>query len=337
MSRSLTSVSLVVVLGLASFGLPALAGDARQEVEETERRWAEAVERNDVDAIGRFLHDDFTFVNPRGVLLHRTEHLDDFRQKRTVFSKVELSEVEVRIYDDAAVVTSRPKITGYAVTPAGKTTFDARPGRFTDTLIRSGMKWLAVARHMSLDPAPPSGPSTQNDPARPRYTSQGELELPSGFRSWIFVGADLSPVYKPDLPESTRRERQRHEGEPPGDFHNIYVDRESYDAYLKTREFPDPTILVMEVFRAERKDAKGILKSGQFEGQRIGLEAAVKDRNRPGGGVPWAYYAFELDAAGKPAKSAPAFPDQSCYACHLKHASKDNVWVQFYPALRDLE
>lgn len=182
-----------------------------------------------------------------------------------------------------------------------------------------------------------SGGAPPGDPTRPKYTSAGELEVPSGFRAWAFVGADLSPTYRPDLPVSTPREKKRHEGKSAGDFHNIYINRESYDAYRKSGRFPDPTILVMEVFQAEERDAAGILESGRFEGNRIGLEAAVKDTNRPGGGVPWAYYTFELDPSGRPGKPAKARPDAECYACHLKHASKDNVWVQFYPALRDPE
>ncbi len=176
-----------------------------------------------------------------------------------------------------------------------------------------------------------------DDATRPRYTGTGELVAPSGFRSWVFVGADLSPVYRPDRPASARHDEKKPEAKSDDSFHNIYINREAHDAYVRTGQFPDPTILVMEVFRAEEKDDRGILESGRFEGKRISLEAAVKDANRPGGGVPWAYYAFDLDAAGKPSKPAKARPDDQCYACHLKHASKDNVWVQFYPALRDPE
>jgi hypothetical protein len=174
-------------------------------------------------------------------------------------------------------------------------------------------------------------------PARPEYNPKGELITPKGFRSWVFVGADLSPVYGADLKESTPRERARNEGKKPDTFHNIYINREAYRAFLETKTFPDPTILVMEVFQAESKDPKGILTSGEFENKRIGFEVAVKDKNRPGGGVPWAYYAFDFDSQGKPTKPAPAMPDAACYQCHLRHASVDNVWVQFYPGLRDPE
>ena len=53
-------------------------------------------------------------------------------------------------------------------------------------------------------------------------------------------------------------------------------------------------MLVIEVFRAERKDPKGVLTDGQVETERVGLEMAVKDSHRPGGGVPWAYYTFDI-------------------------------------------
>jgi hypothetical protein len=174
---------------------------------------------------------------------------------------------------------------------------------------------------------------------RPRYTAAGLLELPQDFHTWVFVGANLSPEYKSGGAEldklKARTEAEKKADKKDDAFHNIYINPESYEAFKRTGTFPDPTMLVMEVFRAEDKDAGGVLSRGQFEGKRISLSAAVKDKNRPDGGVPWAYYTFEQDKQSGSFKPAEAFPDAMCYDCHLKHASKDNVWVQFYPALRD--
>jgi hypothetical protein len=177
----------------------------------------------------------------------------------------------------------------------------------------------------------------QPRPEGPRYTKDKQLVLPTGYRSWVFVGADLALQYNPDPAKSAPRQRPRDEDSESGDFHNIYIDRAAYEHFLETNEFPDPTVLVMEVFRAEKKDADGILKGGRFEGKRISLEVAVKDSNRPGGGVPWAYYILQDTNDPKPKDSAPAMPDGACYDCHKQHASKDNVWVQFYPILRNRE
>ena len=94
-------------------------------------------------------------------------------------------------------------------------------------------------------------------------------------------------------------------------------------------------MLIMEVYSAGTKDPKGFLSAGKFEEKRVGFEMAVKDSRRPGGGVPWAYYDFKLDTKLRPSGTAKAKPDGKCYDCHLKHAGDDNVWVQFYPVLRD--
>jgi Cytochrome P460 len=197
------------------------------------------------------------------------------------------------------------------------------------TLLATGL--LVIVATAAVGP----GPAT-----RPRYTADGKLEAPEGYHSWVFVGADLSPQYRADLEDSTpreqKREQDRHEDQRPGAFHNIYINREAYDEYVKTRKFPDPTILVMEVFRAAEKDDKGVLARGRFEAERIGLEAAVKDTKRPGGGKDWAYYDFDVRGKSQRVSPAAAFPDEMCYTCHLHHASVDNVWVQFYPVLRDL-
>ena len=169
----------------------------------------------------------------------------------------------------------------------------------------------------------------------PVYTATGELVAPKGFRTWVFAGSDLSPVYRRELPGGAARIER--EEKIPGSFHNIYINPEAYRTYLATKKFPDRTMLVMEIFSAGTKDEKDFLTGGKFEDLRSGFEVAVKDKNRPGGGVPWAYYNFKLEGKLGPVKPAKANPDSKCYDCHLKHAGDDNVWVQFYPALRDPE
>jgi hypothetical protein len=218
------------------------------------------------------------------------------------------------------------------------------PRRFKEGLLmasRSLRLWLSLALAGVLVYCTFSAGAPPSASTHPRYTRDGRLEAPTGYRSWVFVGSNLSPEYKQDLPKSTGNQIKR-QGDDKADrqseqFHNIYINRESYESFLEKGEFLDPTVLVMEVFRAERKDPKGILTGGQVEAERVGLAVAVKDTCRPKGGVPWAYYTFDVSGHPKPVKPASAHADKDCYACHLQHASKDNVWVQFYPALRDPE
>lgn len=177
---------------------------------------------------------------------------------------------------------------------------------------------------------------------RPQYTSDGMLRLPVGFETWVFVGSNLGMSYDPNLRLTDARERARARAGQEQQFHNVYIDPEAYAHFAATKQFPDPTILVMEVFKADAKDPKdGVLSQGVFNGERVGLEVAVKDTRRPVTQppvtTPWAYYTFQDPTDTAPLQQT-AMPDGPvCQACHKQHASKDNVWVQFYPTLRKLD
>jgi hypothetical protein len=159
---------------------------------------------------------------------------------------------------------------------------------------------------------------------------------PTGFETWVFVGSNLGLDYKHDLPVTTALENAHAEKQV---FHNIYINPEAYAHFVATREFPEPTIVVMEIFAAADKEPKGVLSQGVFNGERIGLQIAVNNSQRPGPHVkPWGYYIpLDLnDPSHVLHTSSRAFPDRACESCHAEHASKDNVWVQFYPTLRKL-
>jgi hypothetical protein len=169
----------------------------------------------------------------------------------------------------------------------------------------------------------------------PRYAANHDLLLPAGFESWVFVGSNLGLNYNRETRAQTALETGRGERR---EFHNVYINPEAYAHFAATGEFPVPTILVMERFAAADKEPNGILTAGMYDGDRVGLEVAVKNSARPDGKpTPWAYYDFtDRSDPSKQVASAPAFPDESCQNCHREHASRDNVWVQFYPVLRRL-
>ncbi|HJZ59226.1 MAG TPA: cytochrome P460 family protein [Gemmataceae bacterium] len=176
---------------------------------------------------------------------------------------------------------------------------------------------------------PTSAPQVRS--ADPQYDAKGDLKRPADFRTWVFVGANIGLRYHKDLPDTTPREQDLGRKAEPGEFHNVYIRPEAYEHYLKTGKFPDLTVLVMEVFEAKERDAKGIVSKGFFPGAHRRVEVAVKNGKRPDGSkTDWAYYDFDTPQKA----TASAFRDATCYDCHLKHADVDNVWVQFYPTLR---
>ncbi|MBY5560564.1 cytochrome P460 family protein [Rhizobium leguminosarum] len=168
----------------------------------------------------------------------------------------------------------------------------------------------------------------------PEYDASGRLKIPQGYENWVFVGSNLGLAYKPDAVAFTAQEAERAGHQL---FHNIYIDPAAYAEFVRAGTFPDPTILVMENYAAETKDAGGVLSEGFFNGSLVRVEVAVKNSKRPtkpGSVETWAYYFFPLGADGRPIEAAVPLADQACHACHQRHAGPDNVWVQFYPQLR---
>jgi hypothetical protein len=169
----------------------------------------------------------------------------------------------------------------------------------------------------------------------PVYDAKGNLKLPEDYKTWVFVGSNIGLDYRPDVAENTPRARKPNEPARVGDFHNVYITPNAYAEYVKTGKFPDKTILVMDVYSAKGKEPRNIVQGGHFPGSQRAVEVAVKNANRPDGSkTDWAYYAFPMPKVNKTAK---AFKDATCFECHKQHADVDNVWVQFYPIIRDLK
>lgn len=162
--------------------------------------------------------------------------------------------------------------------------------------------------------------SSQEKMVQPRFTEGNELLRPEGYREWIFVGSNLNMGYS--------------EGPAPTEsrFHNIYIQPEAYRQYKTTGKFPDKTMMVMEVIAAGTNAS--INKKGQFEDKHVGIEVALKDEKRFAG--KWAYFNFVGNGGADLAQAKP-FPKEACWNCHNQHAAVDNVFVQFYPVLRDLK
>jgi hypothetical protein len=209
----------------------------------------------------------------------------------------------------------------------------ARPGRRCGLF--TGAAVLCITLAVSLPKAQTAPSPGEQSADEPRYAPGGELLVPNGFETWVFVGSNLGLSYTPEAAAAASAPPPRPARQ---EFHNVSISRTAYDHFLANGRFPDGTVLVMQVFEAADKDPKGgVLAAGMFNGRRVAFEVAVKNANRPDGKTtPWAYYDFtDPSDRSKVRASAAAFPDATCQNCHQQHASIDNVWVQFYPTLRD--
>ena len=155
---------------------------------------------------------------------------------------------------------------------------------------------------------------------QPRFADGNQLVRPESYQDWIFVGSSLGMSYSQGTSSS---------GYAP-DFHNVYIQPEAYRQFASTGTFPDGTMMVMEI-RSAGSNAS-INKQGHFEDKLTGLDVAVKSASH----FPekWAYFNFDGPNGSFLAQAKP-FPKDNCWSCHNAHGAADNVFVQFYPVLRE--
>ncbi len=170
-----------------------------------------------------------------------------------------------------------------------------------------GVLALAAAALMGADTAP-----VQDGP---RYTADGMMLRPEQYREWVFLSSGLGMMYGPLGSGGEAR------------FDNVFVSPSAYRQFLRTGQWPDQTVMVLEVRSAQSNGS--INRGGHFQTGVVGVEVHVKDEKR----FPrkWAFFGF-----GEGAKAAKAIPvTANCFSCHEQHGAVDTTFVQFYPTLID--
>jgi hypothetical protein len=159
-----------------------------------------------------------------------------------------------------------------------------------------------------------------------QFESQHTLLRPSGYREWVFVGSSLGLRYATN-PDEDRANQLR--GPASQVYHNVYINPDGYRAFAKTGQFPDGTVMILELANSELKREPGL--QGSYQKDFVGLEASVKDSKRFAEG--WAYFSFDAPE-GKLKDKAQPLPKNTCWTCHHQKAATDFVFTQFYPVLR---
>jgi len=144
----------IVLLLIASAFAPACLGQAAREADVRELRhletvWNEAHERGDSGALEALWADDLEIAVPKMSVLTRSDAVAFARSGRMKFVHYQTSDLRIRVYGDAAVVTGRLQRTRVL---NGQEVSD--DWRFTKVYVRQAQRWLVVAFHAS-EAAPP--------------------------------------------------------------------------------------------------------------------------------------------------------------------------------------
>ena len=160
----------------------------------------------------------------------------------------------------------------------------------------------------------------------PQWTADGQLKLPQGFHTWVFLGSPLTPHGlndgKAGFPE----------------FHNVYIQPEAYQTYRRTGEFPEGTILLKELQLTQpgtHADGSRVESSGRgyFPGTANGVDISVKDSKRFRNTNGWGFFNFGHHAPPY-APTATLQPKEACAGCHEANAT-NMVFSEFYAPILD--
>ena len=184
---------------------------------------------------------------------------------------------------------------------------------------------LQLLGALSLAYAADAYPDVKIEPA---FTNKGELRLPTDFRRWVFIGAPLTP------------HALNNEAAGFPEYHNVYVQPEAYDYYLRHGSFPEGTVLVKELQLTKERafpDGSRLEASGRgfFPGTPNGLDVSVKDSKRFAATSGWGFFNFGHHAPPYEA-SATLAALESCASCHQANAHEDMVFTGFYLQLKPL-
>ena len=88
-----------------------------------------------------------------------------------------------------------------------------------------------------------------------RFSAAGALQRPTDYREWVYLTSGLGMTYGPTQPNA---------GEPRF-FDNVFVNRESYKAFLQSGRWPEKTQFILEIRQSEQKAS--INNGGQTQGE----------------------------------------------------------------------
>ncbi len=139
----------VVALIVTAFSLPTLAKKSQESVDiaelsKLEQVWNDAYAHGNVGPLERLLADDLIVTMTDMAVLTKAQSIGLLRSGHLRFPRYETSDIRIRVYSDAAVVTGRLQRTR---TVDGKNVDD--DWRFTKVYVRRSGKWQVVAWHAS--------------------------------------------------------------------------------------------------------------------------------------------------------------------------------------------
>ena len=117
------------------------------EIKKMEMDRAAAVVKGDWAKLAKETSDDYTLININGQLSNKAQMIEGFKSGQNKLTVDELTDLNVRVYGDVAVVTGKLNVKG---TMGGKDVTGR--GMYTRVYVKKGDHWEAVALQQTRTP-----------------------------------------------------------------------------------------------------------------------------------------------------------------------------------------
>jgi ketosteroid isomerase-like protein len=140
-NRKVFEVVLTVIFILAAGTFLGQERSARmqEEILKIEKDFGQAIIRNDADAVGQFLADDWIIIDPDGGVIDKARFLSVIKSGALTHEQMDSDDVRIRIYGDTATTTALTRTKGKFMGQDFTT-----QERATDVLVKRDGRWQVV-------------------------------------------------------------------------------------------------------------------------------------------------------------------------------------------------
>ena len=142
--KSFLAAIIIVTGSLSAVARNPRESDDAAELSRLEQVWNEAYIHGNIEPLEQLLADDLVVTMTDMAVLTKAQSIGLLRSGHLKFPRYETSDIRIRVYNDAAVVTGRLQRTR---TVNGNNVDD--DWRFTKVYVRRARKWQVVAWHAS--------------------------------------------------------------------------------------------------------------------------------------------------------------------------------------------
>ena len=114
------------------------------ELLNLEKQFTAAIVKNDAEAIGRFVTDDWIIINADGGIIDRERFLGVITSGALTHEMMEPDDIRVRVYGDSAVVTALTRTKGKFMEQEFST-----EERTTDVFVKLDGRWRCVLSQLT--------------------------------------------------------------------------------------------------------------------------------------------------------------------------------------------